>query len=289
MKDFKDKVAVVTGAASGIGLALAERFAADGMKVVLSDIEEEPLARAAQELDAKGAKTLAVRSDVAKAADVDALAKATLEAFGAVHVVCNNAGVSADMAPVWEQTVENWTWVLGVNLWGVIHGVRAFTPIMLEQGTEGHIVNTASMAGHLSMPFGSVYHVTKHAVVTMSESLHHELAMLDSSVKVSVLCPGWVRTQIVDSERTRPSELANVAPASESQQGFREMARALVNAGIPPSEVAERVSNAIRDERFYVFPHPEMLGMVRERVEGVLAERNPVFDMTQLTEMPTKG
>ena len=154
MNEFRDKVAVVTGAASGIGLALAERFAADGMKVVLSDVEEEPLARAAQELDAKGATTLAVRTDVSKGADVDALARATLDAFGGVHVVCNNAGVAGDMAPVWEQTVDNWTWVLGVNLWGVIHGIRAFTPIMLEQGDEGHVVNTASIAGHLSMPFG---------------------------------------------------------------------------------------------------------------------------------------
>ena len=289
MKEFKDRVAVVTGAASGIGLALAERFAAEGMKVVLSDVEEEPLARAAQDLDAKGATTLAVRTDVSKAGEVDALARATLDTFGGVHVVCNNAGVAGEMATVWENTLDTWTWVFGVNLWGVIHGLRAFTPLMLEQGTDGHIVNTASMAGHLSMPFGSVYNATKFAVVAISESLHHELAMLGSSVKVSVLCPGWVRTQIADSARTRPEALQNEAPVGEGLQAFQELARTLIDAGIPPSEVAERVMSAIRDERFYVFPHPEMLATVRERMENVLAERNPTFDPARLTETGPKA
>jgi NAD(P)-dependent dehydrogenase (short-subunit alcohol dehydrogenase family) len=193
------------------------------------------------------------------------------------------------MAPVWEQTLENWTWVLGVNLWGVIHGVRSFMPLMLAQGTEGHVVNTASMAGHLSMPFGSPYGVTKHAVVTLSESMHAELAAMGAPVKVSVLCPGWVRTQIADSERVRPEALKNAQPTSEGQQGFTEMVRGLVQGGIPPSAVAEQVLTAIREERFYVFPHPEMLAGVRERLENVLDARNPTFGVEQLAQLSTKG
>jgi len=282
MKDFRDRVAVVTGAASGIGRALAERFAGEGMKVVLADVDEEPLARAAQELDARGAATLAVPTDVSKAADVAALAERTLATFGGVHVVCNNAGVAGDMRSGWEQTLENWQWVLGVNLWGVIHGIRTFVPIMLEGGDEGHVVNTASIAGHVTMPFGGPYNATKFAVVTISESLHLELEMLAATVRVSVLCPGWVRTRILDSDRTRPAELANAAPLSEGQQAFQQMARALVESGIPPAAVADRVLEAIRAERFWIFPHPEMLAAVRARMEGILAEVNPSADVAAI-------
>jgi NAD(P)-dependent dehydrogenase (short-subunit alcohol dehydrogenase family) len=288
MQDFKERVAVVTGAASGIGFGMAERFARAGMKVVLADVEEEPLARAARDLQARGAAALAVPTDVAQAAAVDALAAATLDAFGAVHVVCNNAGVSGEMIPTWEQALETWSWVLGVNLWGVIHGIRTFTPILLAQGTEGHIVNTASMAGLVSLPFGAIYHASKHAVVTISESLHWELEMLGAKVKASVLCPGWVRTRIIDSDRTRPQALKSPRPLTEGQQAFRQMARQLVGAGIPAAEVAERVFAAIRDERFYVFPHPEMLGLVRERTETVLAQRNPTIDMARLSPAPPR-
>jgi NAD(P)-dependent dehydrogenase (short-subunit alcohol dehydrogenase family) len=281
MKEFKGKVAVVTGAASGIGFALAERFAAAGMRIVLADVEEEPLARAAQELDAKGAKTLAVRTDVSDPAAVSALAKATLDTFGGVHVVCNNAGVAGDMATIWEQAPEAWQWVLGVNLWGVIHGIRTFMPILLEQGGEGHVVNTASMAGHLSMPFGGPYNASKYAVVAISEAMYFELEMVGSPVGVSVLCPGWVRTRIIDGDRLRPESLKTAHPLSEGQQAIREMARAQIEAGLPPSAVAERVFEAVRDRRFYVFPHPEMLAAVRDRMETILAGRNPNADVAR--------
>ncbi len=278
MKDFKDKVAVVTGAASGIGRALVDRFAAEGMHVVLADVEAAPLAQAERELRARGVKTLAVRTDVSKAEEVAALADQTLATFGAVHVLCNNAGVGGESAPVWEIPLEGWQWTFGVNLWGVIHGIRTFVPIMLRQGTEGHVVNTASMAGHLSLPFLSPYHATKFAVVTISESLHFELEMSGAKVKASVLCPGFVRTNIMSSERNRPAELQTaVQPTSEAQQALRAAIESSVVAGTPPSEVAARVVEAIREERFYVFPHPDMLVAARERMENILAQRNPVL------------
>ena len=173
MKDLSKRVAVVTGAASGIGYALAERFADEGMRVVLADVEEKALAMASEKLAARGAAALAVRTDVANPADVQALAEATLARFGAVHVLCNNAGVGGDVAPVWELPLESWRWVLDVNFWGVVHGVRTFVPIMLRQDGEGHIVNTASMAGHLSLPLLGPYHATKFAVVSLTESLHY--------------------------------------------------------------------------------------------------------------------
>lgn len=278
MKDFKEKVAVVTGAASGIGRALVDRFAAEGMHVVLADVEAAPLAQAERELRARGVKTLAVRTDVSKAEEVAALADRTLATFGAVHVVCNNAGVGGENAPVWEIPLEGWQWTFGVNLWGVIHGIRTFVPIMLRQGTEGHVVNTASMAGHLSLPFLSPYHATKFAVVTISESLHFELEMSGAKVKASVLCPGFVHTNIMSSERNRPAELqAAVQPTSEAQQALRAAIESSVAAGTAPSEVAARVVEAIREERFYVFPHPEMLAAARQRMENILAQRNPVM------------
>ncbi len=194
MKEFKGKVAVVTGAASGIGRAMAERFAAEGMKVVLADIEQEALAQAEAKMKAAGATVLAVRTDVSSASGVQALAGRTIDAFGAVHILCNNAGVPPVVGPSWELTEADWQWVLGVNLWGVLHGIRVFVPIMLGQDSEGHVVNTASMAGLLSLPWAATYDVAKHGVVTLSESLHGELAAVGSKLKVSVLCPGWVKT-----------------------------------------------------------------------------------------------
>jgi NAD(P)-dependent dehydrogenase (short-subunit alcohol dehydrogenase family) len=207
MKDFKDRVAVITGAASGIGWALAEQCAREGMKVVLADVEPEALAKAEASLKAGGASALAVRTDVSRAGDVEALAHKTLEAFGAVHLLCNNAGV-ATIGCIWESTLADWEWVVGVNLWGVIHGVRAFVPHMLAQDTECHIVNTASMSGLVSMPGSGAYNVTKHGVVTLSETLHREFAERGAKVKVSVLCPGIVNTRILESARNRPKHLA---------------------------------------------------------------------------------
>jgi NAD(P)-dependent dehydrogenase (short-subunit alcohol dehydrogenase family) len=277
MKTFQDKVAVVTGAASGIGRAMAERFAAEGMKIVLADIEEGALAATTKELAGRGAATLAVRTDVARAADVEALARAAVERFGGVHVVCNNAGVSGEGFTVWDQSLESWQWVLGVNLWGVIHGIRTFVPLMLDQGGEGHVINTASMAGHLSMPFLAVYNASKFAVVTISECLHHELQIMGAPLKVSVLCPGFVRTNIIEAERNRPPELHDDARRSEAAQAFRSAFRGFVESGIPPAEVAERVLDSIRTERFWIFPHPEMLEAIRQRADGILAQENPTF------------
>lgn len=277
MKTFQDKVAVVTGAASGIGRAMAERFAAEGMRVVLADVEEDALAATTKDLSGRGAAALAVRTDVSRAADVEALARAAVARFGGVHVVCNNAGVGGDGSTIWDQSLESWQWVLGVNLWGVIHGIRTFVPLMLEQGGEGHVVNTASMAGHLSMPFAAPYNASKFAVVTMTESLHHELQIMGASIKTSVLCPGFVRTNIVDAERNRPPELRDDARRSEASQAFRTAVRGLVESGIPPAEVAERVLQAVRAERFWIFPHPEMLEAIRQRTAGILLEENPSF------------
>jgi NAD(P)-dependent dehydrogenase (short-subunit alcohol dehydrogenase family) len=213
---------------------------------------------------------------------VNALAAKTIEAFGAVQVVSNNAGVGVERVPAWEQTLEDWRWVLGVNLWGVIHGIRTFVPILLRQGDEGHVIDTASMAGHLSLPLGSVYHATKFAVVTISESLYYELEKMGAKVKVSVLCPWFVRTNIMDSARNRPPELAGPArPMTEGERALREAFRRLVTAGKPPSEVADLVLEAIREERFYIFPHPEMLANVRVRMENILAQQNPTLELPE--------
>jgi len=274
MRELRGRVVVVTGGASGIGRALVERFASDGMKVVVADVEDAALAETERALAARGAEVLCVHADVAKAGDVDALAGRTLERFGKVHVVCNNAGVSV-AGPMWEHTLDDWHWVLGVNLWGVIHGVRTFVPIMIDQGEPAHVVNTASLAGLSSNPFMGVYNVTKHAVVTLSETLAQELATVGAPVKVSVLCPGFVQTKIIDSDRNRPAALATGADRPRPE-GFEQLIRAAVAGGIPPTVVADLVAQAIRDERFYVLPHPEITeSRVRDRMEGILHNRTP--------------
>jgi NAD(P)-dependent dehydrogenase (short-subunit alcohol dehydrogenase family) len=277
MKEFTERVAVVTGGASGIGRAMADRFAAAGMKVVLADVEEGALRQAENDMRTSGANVLGVVTDVSKAESVEALAKQTLAAFGGVHVVCNNAGVGGGFGPTWTQPLQNWEWGFGVNLWGVIHGIRTFVPIMLQQDTEGHIVNTASMAGLLSGPFMSIYNATKFAVVTISESLHLELAMQNAKVKVSVLCPGFVKTNIATSERNRPADLQTEMPQfSEAEQSFAALMFAGIAAGMPPAEVAEKVFAAIQNEQFYIFPHPEFLAAARARMEAILEQRNPM-------------
>lgn len=281
MKDFADRVAVVTGGASGIGRAMAERFASAGMKIVLADIEENALRQAETEMRAKGATALGVVTDVSKAESVEALAQKTLETFGAVHIVCNNAGVGGGFGPLWTQPQQNWEWGFGVNLWGVIYGIRTFVPLMLKQDTEGHIVNTASMAGLISSPFMSVYDATKFAVVTISESLHLELAMQKAKVKVSVLCPGFVNTNIATSDRNRPAHLQVELPQfSETEVSFASLMFASIASGTPPADVAEKVFTAIENEQFYILPHPELLPVVRMRMEAILEQRNPpsVFD-----------
>jgi NAD(P)-dependent dehydrogenase (short-subunit alcohol dehydrogenase family) len=274
MKELRDKVAVVTGAASGIGRALAAAFAAEGMRVVLADVERDALDAAAHEIAATGARTIAVPTDVASGAAVEALAAAAERAFGSVHVVCNNAGVSV-AGLSWTHTVADWEWVLGVNLWGVIHGVRAFVPRLLASGAEGHVVNTASMAGLLSGPGMAVYDVSKHGVVTLSETLFHELGMLGAPIGVSVLCPGFVNTNILDSARNRPAALADTAPPVPGREEMQRMARAMLAAGLAPERVAALVVEAVRANRFWVLPHPEWKAFVRQRMEDVLEERPP--------------
>jgi NAD(P)-dependent dehydrogenase (short-subunit alcohol dehydrogenase family) len=275
MKDFKDKVAVITGAASGIGRALADHSARAGMKVVLADVEQEALAEAAANLQAGGGTVLAVRTDVSEAKDVEALAQKTLEAFGAVHLLCNNAGVATSGTVIWESSPTDWEWVFGVNLWGVIHGVRGFVPIMLAQNTQCHIVNTASLAGLMSFPRGSIYAVTKHGVVALSEALHHELAERGGKVKVSVLCPGLVKTRIIDCARNRPERLAATAPMGPVEAAGWETLRQQLQTGMPPAQVADAVFQAIREERFYILTHPEGKDWIRTRMEDILQERNP--------------
>src|SRR6516165_1615379 len=275
MKDFHSRVAVITGAASGIGRALAQRCVREGMKVVLADVEPEALAEVEANLKARGATVLAVRTDVSQAKDVEALAQKTLAAFGAVHLLCNNAGVATSGTLVWESSLTDWEWVLGVNLWGVIHGVRTFVPIMLAQDTECHIVNTASLSGLVSFPRGSVYAVTKHGVVTLSESLQHELAERRGKVKVSVLCPGLVKTRILDCARNRPERLAATAPMGPVEAAGWETLRQQMQTAMPPEQVADAVFQAIREERFYILTHPEGKDWIRTRMEDILEERNP--------------
>lgn len=281
MQQFRDKVAVVTGGASGIGRALAERCVREGMKVVLADIEEPALMQAASALRATGASVLAVPTDVSKLPEVKNLARRTLEAFGGVHLLFNNAGVAAG-GPVWETTAEDWEWVLGVNLLGVVHGLRVFTPIMLFEGTEGHIVNTASIAGLLPFHPCATYQTTKFAVVGLSENMYHWLALRNAQLKVSVLCPGWVRTNIMSAERNRPAELQNPPPPPlppEVEAAIHSMGRSLAdacNAGLPPEAVADAVFDAIREERFYILvADSEFKPALAMRMEDVVLARNP--------------
>jgi NAD(P)-dependent dehydrogenase (short-subunit alcohol dehydrogenase family) len=274
MKDFQDKVAVVTGAASGIGRALADKSAALGMKVVLADVEESALKQAEEELRASGAQVLAVLTDVSQAGDVENLAQQAFETYGSVHLLFNNAGVVAGTS-IWESSLADWQWVLGVNLWGVIYGIHYFIPRMLEQDTEGHIVNTASLAGLISSRGMGIYKVSKHGVVTLSETLALELAGRGAKLKASVLCPGFVTTRIMNAERNRPRTLRN--SPEEPQMSLKEaaMIRQLVQAGIPPSQVAEIVFDAIRQERFYILTHPDSKQSVQLRMEDILQERMP--------------
>ncbi len=277
MQDLAGKVAVVTGGASGIGHALATRFAKEGMKLVLVDVESGPLAEAAKAFEASGTEVLPQQLDVSDADKMDALAENTLERFGAVHVVCNNAGVGSG-GPMWELTTEDWEFALRPNLWGVIHGVRVFTKHMIAQD-EGHIVNTASMAGLVSVPGMGPYNVTKHGVVTLSETLHHELAGLGSKVGVSVLCPGHVNTRIWESERNRPDELSATGPNASSEERLetREMFKSLVLASMPAERVAGRVHDAILDGTFYIHTHENVYAAVEKRMQAILDGKRPAM------------
>jgi NAD(P)-dependent dehydrogenase (short-subunit alcohol dehydrogenase family) len=271
-------VAVVTGAASGIGRALAERFLAEGARVVLADVEEPALDMAVRELCAAHGDVLGVPTDVTRADDVSALADATLDAFGAVHVVCNNAGVFAG-GPAWECEVQDYEWLLGVNTWGVIHGVRAFVPILLEQGVEGHIVNTASMAAVTALPFASIYHMSKHAVLAYSECLYHELAMKGGKIGVSVLCPELVATGIAESGRNRPAHLTpSRPPGGSAERELVEQAIAERTAGgVPPALMAERVIRAILENRFYILSEDVWRDCCNTRLDDIRKGCNPTL------------
>ncbi|MGD2139215.1 MAG: SDR family oxidoreductase [Burkholderiales bacterium] len=281
MKEFKDRVAVVTGGASGLGRAMAWRFAGEGMKIVLADIEQESLDTTAGELRDAGHAVHAVRCDVSQAQEVEDLARQTLSAFGAVHVVCNNAGV-APGGVIWEHSVKDWEWAMGPNVWGVIHGVRVFTPIMLGQNTEAHIVNTASVAGLLTLPGMGLYCVTKHAVVSLTECLHHDLVAHSDKVRCSVLCPAYVPTRIADSERNRPTHLRDDRPKTEDDLRREEGMRHAVESGrISAEEVANAVFDAVRNERFYILTHQRIKPAIETRMQDILLERLPTNTLTR--------
>jgi NAD(P)-dependent dehydrogenase (short-subunit alcohol dehydrogenase family) len=280
MKNFKDKVAVITGGASGFGREFANIGAQLGMKLVLADVQQDALDKTKAELESQGASVLAMRCDVRKAEQVQALADATMEKFGAVHLVFNNAGVGSG-GLVWENSIADWEWVLGVNLWGVIHGVRTFTPLMLEcakkePGYEGHIVNTASMAGILNAPNMGIYNVSKHAVVSLSETLYQDLDLIKAPIGASVLCPYFVPTGISNSERNRPDDVKEEATPTASQEAAQAVTQKAVSSGkVTAADVAKRTFDAIRDNQFYIFSHPHALGNVQTRMEDILQIRNP--------------
>jgi NAD(P)-dependent dehydrogenase (short-subunit alcohol dehydrogenase family) len=276
MKDFEGRVAVVTGGASGIGFALASAFAAEGMKIVLGDIEAAALTDAVGKLEATGAEVIGIRTDVSDAAQVQVLADAAVERFGAIHIACNNAGVGAGGLS-WEAPLDTWEWVFGANLWGVIHGVRSFVPVMMKQ-PEAHLVNTASVAGLVAGPFMAPYNASKHAVVALSETLHHEMALMAPHVKVSVLCPGWVRTKIGDSARNRPGAEGN---NPEAGSGFAQILQPLLDNGMAPEVLAEKVLAAIRVEQFWILPHDETeefwVKFVNTRAQSLIDRTNPTI------------
>jgi NAD(P)-dependent dehydrogenase (short-subunit alcohol dehydrogenase family) len=279
MREFAGKVAVVTGAASGIGKGLAERFAKEGMKVVLGDIEAEALAMAEAELQKQGVETLAVRTDVSKREQVDALRDRALARFGKVHVLCNNAGVSGGGGGFLGSTQQDWEWVLGVNLMGVVNGCLSFVPTMVQQDEEGYVVNTASVLG-LSTGNGSAYSVSKHAVVRLTEGLYFDLQQANAKVHCSVLCPGMIATNIILAERNRPRELtseADLRARREREEMRRQTHQRFQEMGMAPSQVADIVLDAMKEERFYILTHPEGIKQqVKARMEGILAEKVPV-------------
>jgi NAD(P)-dependent dehydrogenase (short-subunit alcohol dehydrogenase family) len=280
VEKLEGKVAVVTGGASGIGFAMAEKFAAEGMRVVIADVEATALSDAAAKLRTTGAEVLDVVTDVRDGDQVEALAGQAIDAFGGVHIACNNAGVAAGGPNLWETPVAAWEWTLGVNLWGAIHGMRSFVPRMIAQG-EGHIVNTASIAGLLAGGTTGPYTVSKFGVVALSESLYFNLQMTGAPVRVSVLCPGWVNTRIGEAERNAPAELRSTGPVDPLAARVRKGLAQVLAEGMPPAEVAAKVVAAIRADRFWILPHdsPEWIDPIRRRMENIVNQRNPEANM----------
>jgi NAD(P)-dependent dehydrogenase (short-subunit alcohol dehydrogenase family) len=289
IKDFAGKTAVLTGAGSGFGLECARIGARLGMNLVLADVQQDALDRAAAEMKAAGAQVLAQQVDVSDATQMEHLARRVQERFGAPHFVFNNAGVGAG-GLVWENTVQDWQWVLGVNLWGVIHGVRLFTPMMLEAAQKdpswrGHIVNTASMAGLLNPPNMGVYNVSKHAVVSLSETLYQDLALVTDQVRASVLCPFFVPTGIQNSERNRPGELAMAKPTRSQLIGQAMNTKAVTSGKVTAAEVAELVFKAMAAGQFYIYSHPKAIASVQTRLEDIMQARNPTDPFAHKPEL----
>ena len=280
MRNFDGKVAVITGGASGLGREFANQAADLGMKLVLADVQQDTLGQARTELEARGAEVLAMPCDVRKGEQVQALADAAMQKFGAVHLVFNNAGVGSG-GLIWENSEADWEWVLGVNLWGVIHGVRIFTRLMLQcakidPAFEGHIVNTASMAGLLNAPTMGVYNVSKHAVVSLSETLFHDLALVNAPIGASVLCPYFVPTGISQSHRNRPEDVKMTAGPTASQMAAQAMTVKAVESGkVSAAEVAKMTFDAIAADQFYIYSHPGALGGVAARMDDLVHQRNP--------------
>ncbi len=288
MREFTGRVAVITGAASGFGREFARIGAGLGMKLVLADVDEAGLEATSEELRRAGAACIAVRTDVSRADDMAHLARRTLAEFDGVHLLFNNAGVGSG-GLVWESSREDWEWVLGVNLWGVIHGIREFVPTMLAQDGEAHVVNTASVAGLLSAPGMGVYNVSKHAVVTLTETLFHDLRVAGSQIGTSLLCPAFVPTGIHESERNRPDALRNAEPPTASQRiAQASTAKAVTSGRVTAAQVAELTFEAIREKRFYVLSHPKILNSVGLRLEDILALRNPSDPFTYKPEVAAR-
>jgi NAD(P)-dependent dehydrogenase (short-subunit alcohol dehydrogenase family) len=286
MKELKGKVAAVTGAASGLGRSMALAFAAEGMDVALADVDEVSLSTVQEEILAKDVRAITLKVDVSQAEQVEGFRDQALTRLGGLHVVCNNAGVSP-LGAVWENSVADWQWILGVNLWGVIHGVRAFAPHLIAQN-EGHIVNTASVAGLIAPPGSGAYNVTKHAVVALSESLQHDLRERGSRVGVSVLCPAYVPTRITESERSRPKNLPAGEKSAQTLAREAMLKKAVTSGKVSADEVAQAVVAAIKQERFYVLTHPRIKGAIQARMEDILQERAPRNPMA-LQERPEEG
>lgn len=292
LQDFTGRVAVVTGAGSGIGLALAQRFAREGMKLVLADINQDALDAALTGLRASGCEAVGMRVDVADAEAVDRFADLAYATFGATHLLCNNAGVvpSGRFRPVWDYALEDWRWSLGVNLMGVVHGMRSFTPRMLAAGEPGHIVNTASIAGLSSGAYSAPYGAAKHGVVRVTEALYASLHERKAPIGASVLCPGVVRTNIYHSERNRPTELVPAGGVTKESPEIDAIAAKIHPSGMPPEDVAALVVDAVRGGQFYILTTDSHDAAIRHRMESILARSNPVFDdVLGLSQQENRG
>jgi NAD(P)-dependent dehydrogenase (short-subunit alcohol dehydrogenase family) len=286
MQEFSGKTAVITGGASGIGRAMGELFARQGMNVVLADIEQEPLDAAVAAIQGDGHSCMGLVTDVSKADDVERLAATAVARFGGIHVACNNAGVFTG-GLLWQESVADYQWLMDVNVWGVIHGIRSFIPRMQAQGDECHIVNTASMAALTAMPYSGIYHMTKHAVLALSESLYHELSFHAPHVGVSVLCPEAIHTGIAQAERNRPRQYAgegDIVESGERDMVMGALAESVAN-GIGPEVMAQRVLEAMQERRFYILSEDAWRDAAHTRLDDVRASRNPTF-APPVTEPP---